>query len=194
MTDPEREGMAMIIKDASEHTWALIFIAFFAVLIAVLCIIERARRTQRTKNKEDERYQLLNAKACQKAFYTILIWAALYLSLCLILNRPLMAHGLCLVTGVCLAAVVYHIYCILYDISLDKRLEEGKFPWINLITGLGWGIKGIRVITAGELVQDGMLSYDFFLYVLCPIVWLSTPVGVLIQRRMDNRRETEDGI
>ena len=194
MTDPEREGMAMIIKDASVHTWTLILFSINAVLIAVLCIIERARRTQRTKNKEDERYQLLNAKAYQKAFYTILIWAALYLSLCLILNRPLMAHGLCLVTGVCLASVVYHIYCILYDISLDKRLEEGKFPWIDLIIGLGWGIKGIRVITAGELVQDGMLSYDFFLYVLSPIVWLSTPVGVLIRRRMDNRRETEDGI
>ena len=194
MTDPEREGMDMIIKDASVHTWTLILFSINAVLIAVLCIIERARRTQRTKNKEDERYQLLNAKAYQKAFYTILIWAALYLSLCLILNRPLMAHGLCLVTGVCLAAVVYHIYCILYDISLDKRLEEGKFPWIDLIIGLGWGIKGIRVITAGELVQDGMLSYDFFLYVLSPIVWLSTPVGVLIRRRMDNRRETEDGI
>lgn len=193
MTDPEREGMAMIIKDASVHTWTLILFSINAVLIAVLCIIERARRTQRTKNKEDERYQLLNAKAYQKAFYTILIWAALYLSLCLILNRPLMAHGLCLVTGVCLAAVVYHIYCILYDISLDKRLEEGKFPWIDLIIGLGWGIKGIRVITAGELVHDGMLTYDF-ISVLTAILWLSTPAGVLIQRRMDNRRETEDGI
>ena len=103
----------MIIKDASVHTWTLILFSINAVLIAVLCIIERARRTQRMKNKEDERYQLLNAKAYQKAFYTILIWAAMYLSLCLILNRPLMAHGLCLVTGVCLAAVVYHIYCIL---------------------------------------------------------------------------------
>lgn len=190
MTDSEREGMAMIIKDASVHTWTLILFSINAVLIAVLCIIERARRTQRTKNKEDERYQLLNAKAYQKAFYTILIWAALYLSLCLILNRPLMAHGLCLVTGVCLAAVVYHIYCILYDIKLDKRLEEGKFPWIDLILG---GIFAFRTIKNGELVHDGMLTYEF-ISVLLAILWLSTPVGVLIRRRMDNRRETEDGI
>lgn len=184
----------MIIKDASVHTWTLILFSINAVLIAVLCIIERARRTQRTKNKEDERFQLLNAKAYQKAFYTILIWAALYLSLCLILNRPLMAHGLCLVTGVCLASVVYHIYRILYDISLDKRLEEGKFPWSNLILGLALGIVAFRKIKDGELVHDGMLTYDFFIYVLGPIVWLSTPAGVLIRRRMDNRRETEDGI
>ncbi len=193
MTDPEREGMAMIIKDASEHTWTLILIAFFAVLIAVSYIVERVRRTQRAKNRKDERYQLLNAKACQKAYDTILIWAALYLSLCLILNRPLMVQGLSWMTGIILAGSVDNIYSILYDISLDKRLEEGKFPWSNLILGLAWGIVAFRTIKNGELVHDGMLTYEF-ISVLTAILWLSTPVGVLIQRRMENRRETEDGI
>ena len=182
--------MDMIFKDASEQKWTLIAIAFFAVLIAVSYIVARVRRTQQAKNKEDERYQLLNAKASQKAYYTILIWAALYLSLCLILNRPLMAHGLCLATGIFLAGSVDKFYGVIYEISPDKRLEEGKFPWSDLVAGLTFGINGIVRMT--ELVQDGMLTY-VFMYFLYAIAWLSTPAGVLIRRRMENRRETEDG-
>ena len=180
----------MIFKDASEQKWTLIAIAFLVVLIAVSYIVARVRRTQQAKNKEDERYQLLNAKASQKAYYTILIWAALYLSLCLILNRPLMAHGLCLATGIFLAGSVDKFYGVIYEISPDKRLEEGKFPWSDLVAGLTFGINGIVRMT--ELVQDGMLTY-VFMYSLYAIAWLSTPAGVLIRRRMENRRETEDG-
>ena len=96
-------------------------------------------------------------------------------------------------TGIILAGSVDNIYSIIYEVSLDKRLEEGKFPWSNLILGLAWGIVAFRTIKNGELVHDGMLTYEF-ISVLTAILWLSTPVGVLIQRRMENRRETEDGI
>lgn len=180
----------MIFKDAFEQKWGLITIGIITFVYIVLMIITRIKRTQRAKNSNDERYQLLMLKASRLGFYTILVWAAVYITLCLILNKPLMSDGLCLVIGVSAGTTATKIYRIIRDIWWDDNFDPDKYIWCNVLLGLYWAYRGFRSLTKGEMIRDGLLTYSF-VSVLVAVTILSEPVALLIRNRLANRADGE---
>ncbi len=181
----------MIFKDASSQKWVLIGLGTLTLLIIILELFARAKRTQRAKNRKDERYLLLSAKASQLAYFTFLGWAAVYFLICLIANRHIMANGLCMLTGIVLSVCADFTYCVVHEIWRDERFDAHKFPWGDFICGLLFAWNAILSLKRGEMTRNGVLQYDF-IRVLAAIFYIYRSITVLIKRSIDKRADRED--
>ncbi len=150
-----------------------------------------SRKAMKKNNEYDEMQLKIRAKGYQIGFYTALLLMMIVILLYELNWLTVVTPGFAVYAALIVSVTVFSIYCILHDAFISIRGDGRSQIAVFSLVVLAEGFACVRYITDGELMKDGILTFDCgapALMFLCFLAILIT----LIVKTVRNRKEAEE--
>lgn len=150
-----------------------------------------SRKAMKRTTEYDEMQLKIRAKGYQIGFYTALILIMLLVLLYEMNLLSTVTPGFAAYAALIVSVTVFAIYCILHDAFLAVRGNPKSYLGIFSIIVLLEGFTTVRYLTAGELLEDGRLTFSSGAPALMFICFLAILI-TLIVKTVRNGKEAEE--
>lgn len=162
-----------------------ILFGFILVLVLILLLRVIISRGKGIKCKFDERQIIVQGKGFRYAFFILLLFNVVGISMNSTLEQKEIADPrLIMITGVCISAGVYAVYCIWNEgyigLNVDVKRMQIIFAVIGIIN-LGASIVNWK---DGKIVENGKLTL-YFSNIICAVVMFAVLAAVWLKKRKD---------
>lgn len=176
-----------------EHSvsWLLGFGVGILIAAVVLVLFARKAHTDGcSRPRYDERQELARGRGYKYAFFTILVYEALYGVLRSAFGWSLLDDLTGSFVGIFAGIAVYACYAIWHDAYFALNEKRRYYIWLfAVITAINLAV-GAGHIVRGELIVDGVIHYANSLNLLCAALFLVV-LGTLLAKDIASRREDE---
>lgn len=164
--------------------------AYFAGLLvaAVLGLLAWAVGHKRDKGQYDERQIAARGTAFQVAYFTLLIYLAVY-ALADGFSWCDQATGVFL--GMILSLAVFGVICVMKDAYFAASGITRPQLWLLAAAGALNLIGSIRYIQTGDMIRNGVLTSNGSMNLLCGLLFIIMFLAILIKSALD-KRDTGD--
>ncbi len=171
--------------------WMLFILAIGCVMYAVLMTLIIFRMCHEGKPEYDERQKLVNGKAYEYGFYTMLVLSVIYvLAWFMGIADEFLSPGVAVMLITLIVAAVVGIYNVINDGYIAVNAYEERviatlsaILAVNILATIG----GIRT---GSLIKDGKLGISS-VNAFCGLLMLALIVAIVI-RKARNKKEDDD--
>lgn len=168
--------------------WCIGFVVGILIAVMIIVVLARiARRRDGAKGAYDERQVAARGRAYCIAYFTLLIYLAVWMVL-RTLDIPFFATSLSVLLGALLSIAVFVGYSIFHDAYF--KASESPRTWIGVLCGIG-GMNlalGIIRLFREEGIEERLYN-NVNLFVGALLVFVLS--CVIIKRAMDRRGEEE---
>ncbi len=155
------------------------WIAGFVVGLLLVALIALLLRKKLGGGDYDERQQLLRGQAYRQAFIVVLLLTVLY---CVIVavGGPVMEDGVAAAV-ICLIGIgVFAVECVLRDAFFTVRTKPAVYLVICAAVVVSQGLNTWSHIKDGELMNNGLLTFDVVSPV-CGVIFLLLGLTIVYQ-------------
>ena len=150
-----------------------------------------SRKAMKRSNEYDEMQLKIRAKGYQIGFYTALILIMLLVLLYEMNLLTVVTPGFAAYTALIISVTVFAVYCILHDAFLAVRGNPRSYLGIFGMIVILEGFTTIRYLTAGELLEDGKLTFSSGAPAVMFVCFLAVLI-TLIVKTVRNGKEAEE--
>lgn len=163
-----------------------IICGFIVGIILVAMILRYTKTNGKVKCEYDERQEIIRGKGFKYAFFTLLIFNALYGMIDLTLERPVADNIVVLMTGIILSVLVYAGYAIWHECYFALNENPVKvLVSFGIISAVNFVLTGIYA-SEGWLVYDGKLTFyctNFLAGMMFVVICAMLGLKVLLLKR-----------
>ena len=162
-------------------------VIFILITLVVPVLITSKLRKNQTP-KYDERQEIVRGKAYKYAFFTMLIFGALYMYCSLFVGRELLLASVALMIDMFIGLVVYVVYCIWNEaFATINGISKSYIIFLACTVVLNLG-NAIGTIKDGSIIANGTLTLDS-ISLVCAISLTIVLVTMLVKKLMNREAE-----
>ena len=163
-------------------------IAFISLIAIVVIVFITTKLRKNQTPKYDERQEMVRGKAYKYAFFTMLIFGALYMYCSLFIESELLLASVALMIDMFIGLVVYAVYSIWNDaFATLNGISKSYIIFLACTVVLNLG-NAIGTIKDGSIIANGTLTLDS-ISLVCAISLTIVLVTMLVKKLMNREAE-----
>ena len=163
-------------------------IAFISLIAIVVIVFITTKLRKNQTPKYDERQEIVRGKAYKYAFFTMLIFGALYMYCSLFIESELLLASVALMIDMFIGLVVYAVYSIWNDaFATLNGISKSYIIFLACTVVLNLG-NAIGTIKDGSIIANGTLTLDS-ISLVCAISLTIVLVTMLVKKLMNREAE-----
>ena len=163
-------------------------IAFISLIAIVVIVFITTKLRKNQTPKYDERQEIVRGKAYKYAFFTMLIFGALYMYCSLFIESEFLLASVALMIDMFIGLVVYAVYSIWNDaFATINGISKSYIIFLVCTVVLNLG-NAIGTIKDGSIIANGTLTLDS-ISLVCAISLTIVLVTMLVKKLMNREAE-----
>ena len=163
-------------------------IAFISLIAIVVIVFITTKLRKNQTPKYDERQEIVRGKAYKYAFFTMLIFGALYMYCSLFIESEFLLASVALMIDMFIGLVVYGVYCIWNEaFATINGIPKSYIIFLVCTVVLNLG-NAIGTIKDGSIIANGTLTLDS-ISLVCAVSLTIVLVTMLVKKLMNREAD-----